>query len=102
MAKLSQLKRTNVISTSVEGVFIKDLPFKKTQAVLKAAGETGEHELRGVLVMFKDLICDAKGQPFDDAASIEDLEENMPSRLLNDIMQAVPEALNPSVDRLGK
>jgi len=102
MAKLSQLKRVNVIPTSVEGVYIKDLPFKKTQAVLKAAGETGDHELNGVLTMFKELICDATGKAFEDAVTIKDLEENMPSRLLNDIMQAVPEALNPSVDRLGK
>ena len=102
MAKLSQLKKVHIIPTSIEGVFLKDLPFKRTQEVLAKAGAAGSNDLSGVLYLFSELICDSTGKAFEDAKTVEDLQENMPSRLLNDIMKAIPEALNPGEDRLGK
>jgi hypothetical protein len=97
MAKLSKISRTKPIKTSVEGVFIRNLPAKVVEEKFGSvhAMEDGNQEAM-VLSIFTDLICDEDGNAFEDCATFDDISASLSVLDIQTIIAAIPEALSPS------
>ena len=102
MAKINKIQRNNVIATDVPGVLIRDVPMKQMTDIFARHSSAEEGTLDGVLIFFQELICDKNGELFEDAQTLEDIELNMPMSLFKEIIAAIPKALNPDANDLGK
>ena len=105
MAKLGDIQKKKVLETAVEGVFIRDLPIAEYETRFKGADEKLEEENHDfILMIFKDIVCDAQGQPFEDLvdATFEDLSNVLSLTTIFDIINSIPKAIVPDGIDLGK
>lgn len=103
MAKLAALQDSNVIPTSVPGIFIKDLPYKEFQQIYTSIGDTktDDQVMDAIVLLFNKLIVAEDGSKFEDALTKEDIENNLSIRMIKQIMDALPEALGTNEKQLG-
>jgi hypothetical protein len=71
--KLSQVKSKLIHETEVKGVFIRDLSLNKLAELGKL--ETSDEPTAALLWLFNNLICDEKGELFEDVGTEEEIKE---------------------------
>ena len=102
--KISSIQSKKVLPTDVEGVFLRDLPIKEYEERFKDADKKLEDENNDfVLMIFKDIVCDAKGNPFEDLVDVdyEGLHDLLSLNTIFDIIHSIPEAIAPKGVDLG-
>lgn len=102
--RISDLNKNKVIALPVEGVFIKDLPAKQFEIMFKDADKQLEEENKDFVVkIFKELICDKDGNPFEDLVDVDydGLTEILSLKTLHDIIYSIPKAVVPAGVDLG-
>ena len=103
MAQLSKLKNNKPIYIGVDGIFIHNMPAKKMQDIFGDMNERLKTEPETVILeLFTKLICDDKGEPFEDVASYEAILEVLSLKDIQEIMTGIAETMNPSAKDLGK
>lgn len=103
MAKLSTVANNKPIALSVEGVFIRNLPAKVIDMKFNSIATDIEKDQEAVIVsIFNDLICDADGNNFEDCGTFDEITSVLSVMDIQRIMEAIPEAISPSVSNEGK
>ena len=67
MAKLAQVAAQRTFPSSIDGIFIRDIPMKKAQTLF--AGMDGEDEAKlheTVVKVFREVLCGADGTSFEE------------------------------------
>ena len=83
--------------TSLSDVFVRDVPLEGRRRIAEAAeadGDKFERLAELILLLFKEAIVDADGQPYANVATVEDVRQMGMDRLL-EVQDAVMEALAP-------
>ena len=103
MAKLAKFKNNKPLPIGVEGIFIHNMPAKKMQDIFGSINERIKTEPEVVVVeLFTKLICDDKGDPFEDVGTYEDILEVLSVKDIQEIMSSIAETINPNAKDLGK
>jgi len=103
MAKLAKFKNNKPLPIGVEGIFIHNMPAKKMQDIFGSINERIKTEPDVVVVeLFTKLICDDKGEPFEDVGTYEDILEVLSVKDIQEIMSSIAETINPNAKDLGK
>ena len=91
--KLADIKDNQMIPTSIDGVFIRDLPLARLEEMGKL--EESDDPTAPLLWLFNNLIVGEDGEPFEDARTADDLHNNVGMVTARQITDAALEALNP-------
>ena len=103
MAQLSKLKSKKPIPIGVDGIFISNMPAKQMQDIFGGLNERLAEEPEKVIVeLFTKLICDDKGDMFEDVGSYDAILEVLSLKDIQDIMTGIAETMNPNAKDLGK
>ena len=103
MTKLSKVKSKKPLPTDVEGVFVRNIPAKKAQDLFGDMDARIGTEAEAVIVeLFNNLVCDDKGNTFDDVETFGAIMEVLSMVDIQEIMLAVAFAINPSAKDLKK
>jgi hypothetical protein len=103
MAQLSKLKNNKPIPIGVEGIFIHNMPAKQMQDIFGNMNERLKTEPETVILeLFTKLICDDKGETFEDVATYDAILEVLSLKDIQEIMTGIAETMNPSTKDLGK
>tara|TARA_R110000787_G_scaffold2708_7_gene10490 strand:- start:1779 stop:2090 length:312 start_codon:yes stop_codon:yes gene_type:complete len=103
MAKLSTTVKSKPIALSVKGVFIRNLPAKVIDQKFGNIQEQLEEDQEKLIVsIFTDLICDSKGQTFEDCDTFDAITGALSVTDIQAIIQAIPEAISPNPVSTGK
>jgi hypothetical protein len=103
MAQLSKVKNNNPIPIGVEGIFIHNMPAKQMQDIFGNMNERLKTEPETVILeLFTKLICDDKGETFEDVATYDAILEVLSLKDIQEIMTGIAETMNPSNKDLGK
>ena len=102
--KISSLQQKKVLETDVAGVYIRDLPIKEYEERFKDADKKLDEENKDFVIMiFKDIVCDAKGNAFEDLVDVdyEGLSELLSLNTIFEIIHSIPKAIVPAGVDLG-
>jgi hypothetical protein len=103
MAQLSKLKNNKPIPIGVDGIFIHNMPAKQMQEIFGNMNERLKTEPETVILeLFTKLICDDKGETFEDVATYDAILEVLSLKDIQEIMTGIAETMNPSNKDLGK
>jgi len=103
MAQLAKLKNNKPIPIGVDGIFIHNMPAKKMQDIFGNMEERLSKEPENVIVeLFNKLICDDKGETFEDVATYDAILEVLSLKDIQGIMSGIAETMNPNAKDLGK
>jgi hypothetical protein len=103
MAQLSKVKNNKPIPIGVEGIFIHNMPAKQMQDIFGNMNERLKTEPETVILeLFTKLICDDKGETFEDVATYDAILEVLSLKDIQEIMTGIAETMNPSNKDLGK
>jgi hypothetical protein len=103
MAQLSKLKNNKPIPIGVDGIFIHNMPAKQMQDIFGNMNERLKTEPETVILeLFTKLICDDKGETFEDVATYDAILEVLSLKDIQEIMTGIAETMNPSNKDLGK
>lgn len=112
--RLTDLTKNRVIALdSLPGAYVRDLPAKQLESLFKPfenMEEPGEDDemtdahSNMILAMFNTLVCDDKGEPFEDLidVDIDELSSVLSVTLLWDIVNEIPMKLLPQGVDMGK
>ena len=98
MTKLSSTlkKKSPIIPTAIEGLFVRDLPVKQMQSRFSTVETDLKEDPEGTIVkMFQELICDADGNVFEDVDNYEQIAEAFSVRQITTVLEQLTIALNP-------
>ena len=103
MAQLSKVKNNKPIPIGVDGIFIHNMPAKQMQDIFCNMNERLKTEPETVILeLFTKLICDDKGETFEDVATYDSILEVLSLKDIQEIMTGIAETMNPSNKDLGK
>lgn len=103
MAKLAKVKNNKPIPIGVEGIYINNMPAKQMQDIFGSVNERLAEDPETVVVeLFTKLICDDKGEQFEDVGTYEAILEVLSLKDLQDIMRGIGETMNPNAKDVGK
>jgi hypothetical protein len=103
MAQLSKVKNNKPIPIGVEGIFIHNMPAKQMQDIFGNMNERLKTEPETVILeLFTKLICDDKGETFEDVATYDSILDVLSLKDIQEIMTGIAETMNPSNKDLGK
>ena len=103
MAQLSKVKNNKPIPIGVDGIFIHNMPAKQMQDIFGNMNERLKTEPETVILeLFTKLICDDKGETFEDVATYDSILEVLSLKDIQEIMTGIAETMNPSNKDLGK
>lgn len=103
MAQLSKLKSKKPVPIGVDGIFIHNMPAKQMQDIFGGLNERLADEPEAVIVeLFTKLICDDKGDAFEDVGSYDAILEVLSLKDIQEIMVGITKAMNPNAKDLGK
>jgi hypothetical protein len=103
MAQLSKVKNNKPIPIGVDGIFIHNMPAKQMQDIFGNMNERLKTEPETVILeLFTKLICDDKGETFEDVATYDAILEVLSLKDIQEIMTGIAETMNPSNKDLGK
>ena len=103
MAQLAKVKNNKPLPIGVEGIFIHNMPAKKMNDIFGSITERIKTEPDVVIVeLFNQLICDDKGETFEDVATYDAILEVLSLKDIQGIMNGIAETMNPNAKDLGK
>lgn len=103
MAKLAKVKNNKPIPIGVDGIYIHNMPAKQMQDIFGGLNERLTDEPEVVIVeLFTKLICDDKGDTFEDVGSYDAILEVLSLKDIQEIMLGISEAMNPNAKDVGK
>ncbi len=100
MATLGTIVTRKPITTSYEGLFVRDLPMKEmTDKFGNLESDLQDSPEDTITRVFTELLCDENGESFEDAQTWEDINAMFSMSNLTAIMQEVSNALNPNAEK---
>lgn len=103
MAQLSKVRNSKPLPIGIDGIYIKNLPAKHMQELFGSIEARLAEDPEVVIVeLFNELICDEKGDVFDDVATYDEIIGAVSLKDIYEIMSGIATTVNPTAADLGK
>lgn len=103
MAKITGLLDNKPVPTSINGIFVKDIPAKMMEEKFGDVEKRIADDPEGMIALFfTDLIVDDNGEPFEDCQTYDEIVAVLSQAKIIRILNAVAEALQPGIEASKK